>query len=135
MELPVIDNCDGCGACCQHMGTPPLYVVFFAENPPEWWVKMWEEAEPYFRDLPGEARRELADYYAGVVRGEVTDRTGGREPCLWYEAATRKCRWHAWRPTICRDFEVGGVDCRRWRRRRGIDPDGPPLAGLDETAL
>jgi hypothetical protein len=42
---------------------------------------------------------------------------------MWFDAATRKCRWQAWRPTICREFEVGGQDCLR-ARRRGIDQPG-----------
>ena len=98
MPLPIITDCNDCGACCMHMGTPPLYVVFFVEEPPPWWIEMFHEAEPYFAGMPVEARRELAAYYAARKRGEVEDRAGA--PCLWLDAATRKCRGHAWRPTV-----------------------------------
>lgn len=69
----------------------------------------------YTRTMPAEARQVLADYYAARSRGDVPDRTEAELPCLWLDAAARRCRWHAWRPDICREFEVGGKSCRAMR--------------------
>jgi Fe-S-cluster containining protein len=37
------------------------------------------------------------------------------EDCVWYDAETRRCRHHQWRPEICEEFEVGGAGCRHVR--------------------
>jgi Fe-S-cluster containining protein len=41
-------------------------------------------------------------------------------PCLWLDPQTRTCRHYEHRPEVCREFEVGSADCRRWRRHEGI---------------
>lgn len=117
--LPVITNCDACGACCLHLGTPPGYAAFFPADLADAEAgrrrAMPEDRETFDR-LPAAARRELADYYAAVRRGEVADRTRNDDtPCLWYDAEAHRCRWHDFRPLVCREFEVGGEDCLRLR--------------------
>jgi hypothetical protein len=31
VTLPIV-NCEGGGACCRHMGTPPGYAMFYPKN-------------------------------------------------------------------------------------------------------
>lgn len=104
--LPVID-CEGCGLCCTHMGSPPGFAA----------ARLHPGAEDYtlWLALPGELRQELTDYYTSVERGESIDRAAERLPCLWYDDATRKCRHHEFRPFVCRDLRVGGYSCLRIR--------------------
>ena len=57
--------------------------------------------------LPPEAVTELRDFLArdGDPHG----------PCIWLDMSTRSCRYYNYRPSICRDFELGSEGCRRWR--------------------
>ena len=45
-ELPVIDSCDGCGACCLVVTHPPFYSVF-----QEFGEEAWERLKRERRDL------------------------------------------------------------------------------------
>jgi Fe-S-cluster containining protein len=119
-------TCDGCGACCMHMGTPPGYVAFFVCHfdgtiGPAPWIKGTDE-EANFAGLPDGAKRELADYYAAVRAGHTPDRTKDADtPCLWFDEQTRRCRHHEHRPEVCRGFVVGSEACLVHREQRGID--------------
>ena len=93
MNLPIIDNCDDCGACCQHVGHP-----------------MWFRDEQEWIDLPAEMKGEHIRYLASIAG---SDDYG--EPCYWLDEATKKCKHHDLRPAVCKDFEIGGDDCRRIR--------------------
>lgn len=103
--LPVIKNCDDCGVCC--IGQEALPVGYYLSPTDDKSI------------LPPELLAELK------ALAERFNREGwpcNGEPCVWYDAETKRCRHHEYRPDICRDFEVGGEDCRRVRRLRGIDP-------------
>ena len=52
--LPVIDSCDGCGACCLVVTHPPYYSVF-----QEFGEEAWERLKRERRDLVLEI---VADY-------------------------------------------------------------------------
>jgi uncharacterized protein len=114
-QLPVV-SCEGCGACCRHIGTPPGFAAFFPSPghliPEEW--KQWPDYG-YFLAAPESARQQLADYYAAVDRGEVTDRSAYDCPCLWFDLESGRCRHYEYRPEVCREFEVGGEECLRLR--------------------
>jgi Fe-S-cluster containining protein len=81
-----------------------------------------EEDRQRWRDMPPQLRDELKAYYDGLLAGTGEDR-GGR-PCLWLDMETRRCRHYEWRPSICRDFQVGEDSCHDWRKCYGINP--PP---------
>lgn len=126
----VIDSsirCDGCGACCLHMGTPPGYALFFSLQPDGSVASTTEHAFPgdleHFAGLPLEAKQELHDYYRAMLNDEIADRTyGDNTPCLWFDGETRQCRHWEHRPSICRDFTVGSIHCIEHRENRGVQP-------------
>jgi Fe-S-cluster containining protein len=118
LTLPVV-SCDGCGRCCERVGTPPGFYGAYCS--PDWDGMFLADAEDHdhWQAIPAELRRELADYYAAVDRGDTPDRSeAGDLPCLWYDAAAKRCRHHEHRPAVCREFEVGGEDCLRFREDR-----------------
>jgi Fe-S-cluster containining protein len=107
-SLPVIESCDGCGACCQVVTSPPFYRVF-----DECGEDAWERL-----------RRERPDLLAALLADSKARRASGGPsfgtPCLWFDVATGRCRHYELRPQACRAFEMGGVDCRDARRRAGV---------------
>jgi len=50
--------------------------------------------------------------------GEFTD-----GPCVWlgYFDGQWGCAWYGKRPAVCREVEVGGELCLRWRRKMKVD--------------
>lgn len=106
--LPVIESCDGCGACCRVVALPPFVREFGGEGEEAWERLRW--------DRP--------DLRAGFLEAEAARKASGGPsfgtPCLWYDGATGRCRHYDFRPRACRAFEVGGVDCRGARRRAGV---------------
>lgn len=101
LPLPVLD-CEGCGVCCEEQGLPPRYTS------PE-----------LLGFLPEELRAELA-WHLEEERRVGRTRNERELPCLWYDAATRRCRHYELRPDACREFPVGGEGCLFWRGRRGV---------------
>ncbi len=106
--LPVIDSCDGCGACCQVVSRPPFYRVFDESGEDAW--------ERLKADRPEVLAEFLADYQARRAAGGPFIGT----PCIWLDIGSRRCRHYEFRPRACREFELGGSDCRDARRRAGI---------------
>jgi uncharacterized protein len=122
VALPVIDSCEGCGACCTYVGSPPGYALFCP--PPGRRLLDWTKGTPdhaLWLAMPRRLRAELRAYYARCL-AEGDGRDG--EPCVWFDEDTRRCKHHEHRPSVCREFEVGGEDCRRVRDELGVDP-GP----------
>ena len=66
-SLPVIDSCDGCGACCLVVTRPPFYHVF--EDLGE---EAWDRLQPQRPDLVAE------------LQGRLPGATGRRGAFLWY---------------------------------------------------
>jgi Fe-S-cluster containining protein len=93
VELPVIDNCGQCGACCMSVGVPPF-------------------TNEEYDNLDGEVQTEIALY-------KILGRTKGMV-CAWL-TDTRECDAYAIRPIACRQFERGGVSCRVLREEYGVD--------------
>lgn len=150
VSLPTvpITNCDNCGACCRHLGTPPGYAAFYpwdGDIPEE-----YKQTEDYARwlALPPEVERELRDYYDGVRSGRLFDRTddfasmsrireavaAGRLflvpcpdlagavrveiPCLWYDPESKRCKHYEHRPQVCREAIQPGDAACRAARQR-----------------
>jgi Fe-S-cluster containining protein len=92
-ELPIIPErlCHHCGACCRHMVQPPFIL---------------DEIDR----LPLELKVEIENF-RDYVRSGVPDEF----PCIWLDLGTMRCKHHEHRPDICRDYEMGGEDCR-WQR-------------------
>ncbi len=107
-DLPVIDSCDDCGACCRVVTLPP-FVRHLDGTGEEAWERLgW--------DRP--------DLKAGVMDRIRALRSGGEatfgSACSWYDDESGRCRHHEYRPAACRAFAIGGVDCRDARRRAGV---------------
>ncbi len=100
MMLPVLKNCEGCGACCQHMIVPP-FIINATQN------------EPQQRGVPTELLEELLPLWE--VRFHLKER-----PCVWYVPETKQCRYYELRPQACRDFELNSPSCHACREKHGI---------------
>lgn len=117
LDLPVIETCNGCGACCLEQGAPPDYVALranpdFAADP-----TFAEDADRLTR-LPTDAM-QLLNAFLEQTTAPNADKNGA---CVWYDAATTGCRFYDWRPSTCRLFEINSPGCRIYRRRQGIEP-------------
>lgn len=107
-SLPVVTNCDNCGACCTEQGGLPV----------SWYLGCIPFGDP--ESLPAEVleglRAILAEFMAGNFPPDGS-------PCVWFDADTRRCKHYEHRPDTCRDENVtpGNDACLRWRRLKGID--------------
>lgn len=115
-ELPIVQSvsCNGCGACCMQMRSPPS-VVFWENGQPVLVASNGIESDPddyaWLMAAPEEARR---------IDLEGIDSDRPEEcPCSWLDLATMRCRFYEFRPGICRDFEVGSPECLAHREARG----------------
>lgn len=106
--LPVVENCDACGACCRVVTLPPFRRVFAEEGEEAWERLRWDRPDLRLGFLEAEAALKAT---CGASFGS---------PCLWYDPESARCRHHEHRPRACREFAVGGVDCLGARRRSGV---------------
>ncbi|MBL8892593.1 MAG: YkgJ family cysteine cluster protein [Planctomycetaceae bacterium] len=86
-------SCNSCGACCRLTPVPPF--------------------------APGECQqRNVPDEWLVCVTATMArDQQFELEPCVWYDPAADACQHYEYRPTACRSFEVGSVECASARRR------------------
>ena len=98
-HLPVV-SCDGCGVCCTQMAHPP-FKLGVGDSPD---AKYWNA-------MPEDIRDGVLEFLGGFKhkKGQVDP------PCIWLDQDSRRCTNYAYRPTICRNFEVGCPDCLGWR--------------------
>jgi Fe-S-cluster containining protein len=106
--LPVIESCEGCGACCRVVTLPPFRRIFDQGGEEAWERLRWDR--PDLRTEFIEAERALKS------SGGPTFGT----PCLWLDAGSGRCLHYEYRPRACREFALGGVDCLDARRRAGV---------------
>ena len=93
--LPVINDCQGCGACCLEQQSPPGYLAIMQLGCESWTD---DEDVERFKSLPAEALRELSDYRDELLLGaERRD-----DVCIWFDKQSRRCRHYEHRPNICR---------------------------------
>ena len=104
MQLPLLDSCDGCGACCRHMIVLP-FVISADRN------------EPAERSVPEDLLEELLPRWR--VRLDLPE-----APCLWFDPETLRCRHYDLRPDACRAFEINSPSCHASREKWGMT-DGP----------
>ena len=116
------DSCDGCGLCCEGIGSP---VLLYASRPGFGVPHPFRPA-----NLPQELIEEIDFHFSGLTRGQEP-----LERCLWFDVTTRQCRHYELRPQLCRDYELGGQACLI-RREEAIQngESFPARAVLDETA-
>jgi len=119
--------CDGCGLCCLNVSSPPMFAAFFPRPGQERaaWTRGTPE-ERLIQSMPKSLRVKLLSYYMRCVRtGDWRD----REPCCWFDLVAKRCRHYEFRPSICREFELGGEDCLRIRKQSVMRPAGAPQKG------
>ncbi len=74
--------------------------------------------EVHWTNLPRSLKAELLNYIATYPVPPPGELDG---VCVWYDAETRRCKHHEHRPQVCRDFQIGGNDCRGWRKHFGVE--------------
>jgi Fe-S-cluster containining protein len=100
--LPIVESCDGCGACCMAMNSPP----FLGPTDPE------------YLELPDELRK---DYDQRMDQREA-DGWPEPVPCFWLDQETRKCKHYEHRPDVCRHaLERSDEGCHGWRKEFGFE--------------
>src|SRR5947209_7573510 len=84
--VSIIESCDGCGACCQVVTSPPFYRIF-DESGEDAWERL---------------KRERPDLLAALLADSRARRAGGGPsfgtPCLWFDGQTGRCRHYDLRP-------------------------------------
>ena len=79
--------------------------------------EFFKEDVERIKSLPDEAMHYLRQHMEQVLAGNTPeDRT-----CIWLDRRSMKCKFHEYRPSICREFEIGSDDCRDWRREFEIN--------------
>lgn len=97
--------------------SPPCYVMLLSSP------NMMDEAELLAEDverlraMPPKPLAELQEHLRRLQAGETRDSLA----CIWLDQVTMRCRYHDYRPSICRDFEVGSEECLEWRQAYDID--------------
>lgn len=112
-NLPILESCDGCAACCLLQGAPPDYVALrlnphFADDP------SFAADVQWLANLPDVARRLLDDYLTASTAGRIP-RDG---PCVWLDPDRPGCRFYDFRPSTCRVFERSSPGCHYYRREQ-----------------
>ncbi|MCH8149964.1 MAG: YkgJ family cysteine cluster protein, partial [Planctomycetes bacterium] len=75
-QLPIVTDCNGCGACCFQLGSPP----FFAS------AQDLARAGPDWSRLPEHLKNEV-----------LVSMPRDSGPCSWLDADTKKCRHYEFR--------------------------------------
>lgn len=127
-RLPIVEDCHGCGVCCLQMGFPTFMLPAkpLTEDEIDADPELRQRAvdpdirqhlldghpgESFWHNLPQHLRLELEQFWE--VHAGKTDSLNG--PCIWLDQATRQCKHHEYRPHVCRDFDVGSIECQEWR--------------------
>jgi Fe-S-cluster containining protein len=96
---PVVTSCDGCGFCCTEVSVPPFL----------------DEIDFVPKELAAEF------YAAQMIEAELVAQ---KQPCIWHDRVTRRCRHHEHRPNICREYEIGGELCLETRTKFRVGEAG-----------
>lgn len=94
-EAPNI--CIGCSACCQFCGEPPFNSI--------------AECEKWLSSL---LRDELFAYYNSIIGTKTLTRGNQNLPCMWLDMESGTCNNYDCRPEVCRNFIVGGAECKHF---------------------
>lgn len=87
-ELPVLEDCTGCGDCCRHVIVPPFRSIDEAER----------------KGVPQALIEQIRSTWE--VRLHLPE-----SPCLWFDAPTARCLHYRFRPDACREFEINSPSC------------------------
>ncbi|WP_145197656.1 YkgJ family cysteine cluster protein [Thalassoglobus polymorphus] len=99
-NLPIIESCEGCGACCMQTPVPPFVVID-------------GQHEAKLRNVPEGLIAEIMPSWE--IRFNLQE-----NPCMWFDPETLACQHYEHRPQACRDFEINCSSCHSIRDRCGI---------------
>lgn len=104
-DLPILDSCEGCGACCYTVSVPPFRIDSVCNEPEQ-------------RQVPAALIEEFLPRWE--VRLFVEE-----SPCLWFDTQSLRCRHYHLRPQACRDFEINSPSCIEVRHQfnHGKEPN------------
>jgi len=102
-------KCIRCGACCEHQGSPPSYLLIDADNP-----EMLDPRDVERYETAPQEAKDLLQEYVRKLRVKAIESDG---PCVWLDPKTKLCRFYEHRPQVCRDFPAGGPGCQSWREQ------------------
>lgn len=68
-----------------------------------------------WRGLSVALRREILEQMKGYQAPKSGELDG---PCSWFDAQSRLCQHHEFRPQVCREFQVGSRGCLDWRQAK-----------------
>lgn len=98
IALPV--SCAGCGKCCEtQAGLPVVYYRVFGT----------------IAELPAHLQLEIQEIYVRWYGTGSWKGPADQSPCVWYDAEAKRCKHYEYRPDVCREFEVGGEACLRYK--------------------
>lgn len=110
VPLDIITSCAGCGgACCRNQPSPQGF-QFVATGHTD---HAWPDDVDILSQAPPEVLDSIRSYFAERMRLNDWNDADGK-PCFWLTEDGR-CRHYEYRPTICRDFELGSNACRKMR--------------------
>ena len=89
-------SCEGCGACCLHMGVPPF---------DEAGVEPTDDTDCEYEALPPNLKTEIDAFWEASAEGIAG------KPCVWLDTETRRCKHYDHRPIVCVDFKPGNPIC------------------------
>ncbi|MEP3478740.1 MAG: YkgJ family cysteine cluster protein [Fuerstiella sp.] len=90
-ELPIIESCDGCGACCRQTPLPPF-----------------QPGEEVQRAVPELFLKPVQDRQRAGQQFELI-------PCVWFDQVTQLCQHYEYRPSACRNFQISSFECHAAR--------------------
>ena len=89
--LPIIESCNGCGACCLSVRSPPFAVYLDLADGS---YHVWDGADvTELKRLTSAPREAVATLLAGNLDERPAD-----SPCSWLDLETRQCRYYDHRP-------------------------------------
>ena len=100
-DLPIIESCDGCGACCMQSAVPP-YIVIDGQH------------EALLNDVPTALVEEIMPFWE--IRFQFPERS-----CMWFDEAKKGCKHYEYRPQACRNFEINSSSCLAIRDKWEIE--------------
>jgi hypothetical protein len=112
-------DCDGCGACCEHLIIEADQLDAIREP------RVAEEG----RWLDGGGRLPVEEWKININAREPLPHHTAAHACVFL-AADKRCGIYATRPGVCVAMQAGGEQCQSARRFAGL----PPLVAIVREA-
>jgi Fe-S-cluster containining protein len=116
LEVLEPESCDGCGLCCEGIFSPPAMYLLRTSRVGGFLFRP--------KNFPESLARQIEDHFDRLAQG-----ADPLPHCLWFDPESRQCRHHEWRPSVCRNYPIGGEACLRERQSflQGRHRPAPPV--------